>query len=146
MAPRVIGGALWGRIGGFVAGVVNSVVEWFTGKDIGDHVYAFFFGKPETTTNTARVAGGTRPRSGVNTKSTDALQKSKSEPPGRRALPHRVDVSRPVTTPVEYESQLSLWPAMTELALTGTRRFQKVHYGHIDERHRAPEHRIHLTA
>jgi hypothetical protein len=42
MAPRVIGGALWGRIGGFVAGLVNSVVEWFTGKDIGDHIYAFF--------------------------------------------------------------------------------------------------------
>lgn len=43
MGPRVIGGALWGRIGGFVAGLANSVVEWFTGKDIGDHIYAFFF-------------------------------------------------------------------------------------------------------
>lgn len=40
MAPRVIGGALWGRIGGLVSGVINSVVEWFTGKDIGDHIYA----------------------------------------------------------------------------------------------------------
>ena len=39
-APRVIGGALWGRVGGLVAGVVNTVVEWFTGKDIGDHIYA----------------------------------------------------------------------------------------------------------
>src|SRR3970282_788734 len=26
MAPRVIGGALWGRIGGFVSGIVNAVV------------------------------------------------------------------------------------------------------------------------
>jgi hypothetical protein len=46
MAPRVIGGALWGRIGGFVTGVINSVVEWFTGKDIGDHIYAAIFGTP----------------------------------------------------------------------------------------------------
>jgi hypothetical protein len=43
-APRVIGGALWGRVGGFVAGVINSIVEWFTGKDIGDHIYAAIWG------------------------------------------------------------------------------------------------------
>jgi hypothetical protein len=43
-APRVIGGALWGRVGGFVAGVINSVVEWFTGKDIGDHIYSAIWG------------------------------------------------------------------------------------------------------
>ncbi len=42
--PRVIGGALWGRLGGFVAGVINSVVEWFTGKDIGDHIYTAIWG------------------------------------------------------------------------------------------------------
>lgn len=46
--PRLVGGALWGRVGGFVAGVVNSVVEWFTGKDVGDHLYAAFFGPPKT--------------------------------------------------------------------------------------------------
>jgi NAD(P)-dependent dehydrogenase (short-subunit alcohol dehydrogenase family) len=143
IAPRVIGGALWGRIGGLVAGLVNSVVEWFTGKDIGDHIYAFFFGKPETTINNAEIASETGARSGVK---TSALQKSKNEPPGRRALPHPVDVSKPVTTSVEYESQLSSCPAMTELALRGTRRYQNFHHGHIDERHRAPKHRIQLTA
>ena len=47
MAPRVIGGALWGRIGGFVAGVINSVVEWFTGKDIGDHIYSAIWDKSD---------------------------------------------------------------------------------------------------
>ncbi len=47
MASRVIGGALWGRIGGFVAGIINSAVEWFTGKDIGDHVYAAIRGQPD---------------------------------------------------------------------------------------------------
>jgi hypothetical protein len=44
-ASRVIGGALWGRIGGFVTGAINGVVDWMTGKDIGDHIYAAFFGK-----------------------------------------------------------------------------------------------------
>jgi hypothetical protein len=45
-ASRVTGGALWGRIGGFVTGAVNGVVDWLTGKDIGDHIYSAFFGKP----------------------------------------------------------------------------------------------------
>jgi hypothetical protein len=52
-APRVIGGALWGRLGGFISGVLNAVVDWFTGKDIGDHIYAALFGdKTETNENT----------------------------------------------------------------------------------------------
>ena len=144
MAPRVIGGALWGRIGGFVAGLVNSVVEWFTGKDIGDHIYAFLFGKPEATTNNAGIASETGTRSGVNTKSRGALQKPKSEPPDRTAPSHRVDVSRPIT--VEYESQLSSGPAMTEPDRKGTRRYQNFPYGYIDKRRRAPEHKIHLKA
>jgi len=45
-APRVIGGAIWGRIGGFVSGLVNAAVEWFTGKDIGDHIYGALFDAP----------------------------------------------------------------------------------------------------
>jgi hypothetical protein len=56
MAPRVIGGALWGRIGGFVSGIVNAVVSWFTGKDIGDHIYAALFGKPDASDNETAVA------------------------------------------------------------------------------------------
>jgi len=56
MAPRVIGGALWGRIGGFVSGVINAVVSWFTGKDIGDHVYAALFGKPVESAGGVAVA------------------------------------------------------------------------------------------
>jgi hypothetical protein len=47
-APRVIGGALWGKIGGFVSGVVNAVVDWFTGKDIGDHIFSALFGPTES--------------------------------------------------------------------------------------------------
>ena len=56
MAPRVIGGALWGRIGGMVSGIVNSLVEAFTGKDVGNHIYAAIFGEPEIKAETTAVA------------------------------------------------------------------------------------------
>jgi len=55
-APRVIGGALWGRIGGLVTGLVNALVEWWSGKDIGDHIYAALFGAPNKEPNTSAVA------------------------------------------------------------------------------------------
>jgi hypothetical protein len=55
-APRVIGGALWGRVGGLVAGLANALVEWWSGKDIGDHVYATLFGAPHTDPNASAVA------------------------------------------------------------------------------------------
>jgi hypothetical protein len=57
LAPRVIGGALWGRIGGLVGGAVNAFVDWFTGKDVGDHVYAAFFGKSNESVSATLVAG-----------------------------------------------------------------------------------------
>ena len=44
LAPRVIGGAIWGRIGGLVSGIINAGSEWLTGKDIGDHIYAVLLG------------------------------------------------------------------------------------------------------
>jgi len=56
MAPRVIGGALWGRIGGMVSGIVNSLVEAFTGKDVGDHIYAAIFGEPDIKAERTVVA------------------------------------------------------------------------------------------
>jgi hypothetical protein len=54
--PRVIGGALWGRIGGFVAGLANAVVEWWSGKDIGDHIYAALFSPASKLPDVAAVA------------------------------------------------------------------------------------------
>jgi len=55
-APRVIGGALWGRIGGFVTGVANALVEWWSGKDIGDHIYAAMFGRGNQDPSPSPVA------------------------------------------------------------------------------------------
>jgi hypothetical protein len=59
--PRVIGGALWGRLGGFVSGLVNAVVDWFTGKDIGDHIYAALFGRASESANETVVAQAQEP-------------------------------------------------------------------------------------
>jgi hypothetical protein len=63
-APRVIGGALWGRIGGFVAGLANAVVEWWSGKDIGDHIYAALFGAPNKEPSASVVAQNKFPLGG----------------------------------------------------------------------------------
>jgi hypothetical protein len=63
-APRIIGGALWGRIGGLAGGLVNAVLDWFTGKDVGDHVYAAFFGTPGQAASGTSVARATRAPSG----------------------------------------------------------------------------------
>lgn len=54
--PRVIGGALWGRLGGFVSGLVNALVDWFTGEDIGDHIYSALFGDTNKSANETAVA------------------------------------------------------------------------------------------
>lgn len=59
--PRVIGGALWGRLGGFVSGLVNAFVDWFTGKDIGDHIYSALFGRPGESANETVVAQTAEP-------------------------------------------------------------------------------------
>jgi hypothetical protein len=58
---RVVGGALWGRLGGFVSGLVNVVVDWFTGKDIGDHIYSALFGQPSESANETVVAQAPKP-------------------------------------------------------------------------------------
>jgi hypothetical protein len=64
-APRVVGGAVWGRIGGLVAGVVNAVVEWWSGKDIGDHIYAAVFGDPKKLDGATAVAQNRPPTAGA---------------------------------------------------------------------------------
>jgi hypothetical protein len=55
-APRVIGGALWGRIGGFVSGLANALVEWWSGKDIGDHIYTAVFSPSKKDANSTVTA------------------------------------------------------------------------------------------
>src|SRR4029079_18865002 len=68
LAPRVIGGALWGRIGGLVSGLINAGSEWLTGKDVGDHVYTALFGPHSDSGTQTRVAKPAR--AGETTEST----------------------------------------------------------------------------
>jgi hypothetical protein len=60
-APRVIGGAIWGRLGGFVSGVVNAVIEFVTGKDVGDHIFNAVFGPPVDRENAVAMAPSVKP-------------------------------------------------------------------------------------
>lgn len=54
--PRIAGsGLLWGPIGVAVA-AVNAIVEWATGKDMGDHAIAFLMGEPDDSTQVASAA------------------------------------------------------------------------------------------
>jgi hypothetical protein len=54
--PRIIGGAIWGRIGGFVSAVINGVVEFVTGRDVGDHIFDAVFGPPAEAGNAVATA------------------------------------------------------------------------------------------
>ena len=99
-APRVIGGALWGKAAGFVGGLVNAVVEWFTGKDIGDHIYAMLFGAPKAVADTAIAAQGKIAPSVSETKSAmvgsvSALGAEVLAPPPA-APPALVEVRAPI--------------------------------------------------
>ena len=47
IGARVLGGALFGGIFGFVAAMVNAFIADTTGKDIGEHVLALFDGSDE---------------------------------------------------------------------------------------------------
>ena len=48
-------------IGGFISGVVNAAVDWFTGKDIGDHIYAALFGNGGASDSQTVVAQPAKP-------------------------------------------------------------------------------------
>jgi hypothetical protein len=78
-APRVIGGAIWGRIGGFVGALVNAAVEWWSGKDIGDHVYAAVFGDPNNNEGAAIVQKAAPTSNAVSDPAATATLRSNSE-------------------------------------------------------------------
>ncbi len=107
-APRIIGGALWGRIGGLVTGVANAVVEWWSGKDIGDHIYAALFGAPNEELNAPAVAQNKSPVSAPVNSATIPL-----EPKGANTGILTVDENSPAAKragPHELRSEALPWP------------------------------------
>jgi hypothetical protein len=101
-APRVIGGALWGRVSGLVAGVVNTVVEWFTGKDIGDHIYAALFGAPKAAAGATAVA---------QSKTPAALGENKAAPALSASGPSALGVFQPAVVPLSAITEGALGAA-----------------------------------
>ncbi|MHA1570102.1 MAG: hypothetical protein ACTSXZ_11590, partial [Alphaproteobacteria bacterium] len=57
--PRVIGGALFGGVIGFVASLLNAIVDEETGKDVGEHAIAMLFGGGEADSAPGGSPGGT---------------------------------------------------------------------------------------
>jgi hypothetical protein len=67
--PRLLGGALYGRLMGIpslVSSVVNAVVGIATGKDIGEHVFAFLSGSARGANGEAEIQTAQRPPTEVN--------------------------------------------------------------------------------
>jgi hypothetical protein len=114
-APRVIGGALWGRIGGLVGGLANAVLEWWSGKDIGDHIYAALFGDPGKEPNAAALAQNRFPlpasisRAAIpaKPKSADAAMVSFIEKPPPRPNHAGAHALRPEMFPLPHAARIS---------------------------------------
>jgi hypothetical protein len=82
-APRIIGGALWGRVGGFVSGLINAASEWFTGKDIGDHLYAAVLGQHDNNAQSRVVSvPSTGTANHINERPAMLIEQAQSSFPG----------------------------------------------------------------
>jgi hypothetical protein len=67
--PRLFGGALYGRLMGIpslISSVVNAVVGIATGKDIGEHVFAFISGSARVPNSEGEMQAAQRPAKEVN--------------------------------------------------------------------------------
>jgi len=108
LAPRVIGGAIWGRIGGFVSGLINAVVDWFTGKDIGDHIYSALFGTPGDSESKTTVAQSAKPSSQIPEIPT--ATREQIQPTPKEAKSSVMPGSNIGALPLEEEdSQIGAW-------------------------------------
>ncbi|MGH7768364.1 MAG: hypothetical protein ACREQP_12980 [Candidatus Binatia bacterium] len=90
---RIIGGAIYGRAGGFVGmatSVVNAAIGAFTGKDIGERVYAAVFGDPKAAAQAAASSTASLARSSAGTRLALSLAPiAQSAPAGADALTYR---------------------------------------------------------
>ncbi|HEX2228122.1 MAG TPA: hypothetical protein VHM64_13365 [Candidatus Binatia bacterium] len=108
VASRIIGGGLWGRIGGLVTGVANALVEWWSGKDIGDHIYAALFGAPTGELSAPAVARNKSPVSAPVNSATISL-----EPEGANTGISAADENSPAAKrdrPGDPRSEALPWP------------------------------------
>jgi hypothetical protein len=93
---RIIGGAIYGRAGGFISmatSVVNAAIGAFTGKDLGERVYAAVFGDPRASESNVLAAASTPAspaRSSAGTRLALSLAPiAQAAPAGTDALTYR---------------------------------------------------------
>jgi hypothetical protein len=86
LAPgsRILGGTLFGGIGGFVTALANAIVENETGSDIGDKVLAFFQDDAPPHQNLAAAGGMSAEAEPV---AAAAVAPPAPSPPAPRAIP-----------------------------------------------------------
>jgi len=114
VAPRILGGALFGGIGGAVFGVISGVVSSLinaisdvsTGKDIGEHVYAMLFGDPDApgaSTVTAEVSSPGHSPPGRQVAMVPAYVNAQVQPPKKTQFDNR-QIQQPVGTPRDFRA------------------------------------------
>ncbi len=64
VAPRLIGGAIYGGFFGFLSAAVDAAVEGSTGRDIGDNVRIALFGEPDNAPREPVIFADDQPASG----------------------------------------------------------------------------------
>lgn len=64
VAPRLIGGAIYGGFFGFLSAAVDAAVEGSTGHDIGDNVRIALFGEPDNAPREPVIFADNQPASG----------------------------------------------------------------------------------
>lgn len=78
---RILGGTLFGGIGGFVTSLANAVIENETGSDIGDKALAFFRGNDTPETNVAQGETPTAAAATAAPATTATPEVSQPQPP-----------------------------------------------------------------
>ena len=73
VAPRLIGGAIYGGFFGFISAAVNAAVESSTGHDIGENVRLALFGEPDNAPRDPVMFAGDQP---ARTQTADAAAAS----------------------------------------------------------------------
>ena len=80
VAPRLIGGAIYGGFFGFISAAVNAAVEGSTGHDIGDNVRMALFGEPDNAPREPVMFAGDQPAASQTADASPASASAAAEP------------------------------------------------------------------
>lgn len=123
--PRIIGGTLFGGIGGFVSSLVNAVVEDETGSDIGDKALALLTGNSAEGTAVAENDAPTVAKTTAATETTTAPPATTATTTMYKAKPDALATAPPQTLPIHAgpptkQDELAARVADAKTAQSGT--------------------------